>query len=76
MVGGIFRMITQLQVLNKILKSKDFSIVTLNNLDENYFFNYNNEFNYIKNHVDVNGTVPDTLTFLSVFPDSTNGCHH
>lgn len=62
-------MITQLQVLNKILKSKDFSIVTLNNLDENYFFNYKNEFNYIKNHVDVNGTVPDTLTFLSVFPE-------
>ena len=64
-------MITQLQVLNKILKSKDFSIVTLNNLDENYFFNYKNEFNYMKNHGDVNGTVPDTLTLEGVTPSKT-----
>lgn len=62
-------MLTQLQVINKILKTKDYSIVVLNNLDDRYFFNYKNEFNFIKNHVKANGIVPDIPTFLSVFPD-------
>lgn len=62
-------MVSQLQVLNKILSTKDFSIVTLNNLTEEYFYNYKKEFNYIKTHVEAKKVVPDTLTFLAVFPD-------
>ena len=62
-------MTSQLQVLNKILQTKDFSLVELNNLTEDFFFNYKAEFNYIKNHYEKYGTIPDKLTFLGVFPD-------
>lgn len=62
-------MTSQLQVLNKILQTKDFSLVELNNLTEDFFFNYKAEFNYIKNHFDKYGTVPDKLTFINVFPE-------
>ncbi len=62
-------MTSQLQVINKILQTKDFSLVELNNLTEDFFFNYKTEFNYIKNHYEKYGTVPDKLTFLGVFPD-------
>ena len=62
-------MTSQLQILNKILESKDFSLIELNNLTEDFFFNYKTEFNYIKNHYEKYGKVPDKLTFLSVFPE-------
>lgn len=62
-------MTSQLQVINKILQTKDFSLIELNNLTEDFFFNYKTEFNYIKNHYEKYGTVPDKLTFLGVFPD-------
>lgn len=62
-------MISQLQILSKILNTKDFSIVSSNNLTEEYFDSYKNEFNFIKNHVYVNGNVPDKLTFLATFPE-------
>lgn len=62
-------MVAQLQVLNKILDTGDFSIVTSNNLDSRYFSGYKAEFDYIKNHLDRFGNVPDKLTFLGVFPD-------
>ena len=44
-------MLSQCQTLNKIINKKDFSLVSLNNLTEDYFFNYRAEFNYIKNHI-------------------------
>lgn len=59
----------QLQVLNKILNDKDSSIITLNNLNDEYFSDYKNEFNFIKNHINQYGNVPDKETFLNVFPD-------
>lgn len=62
-------MTSQFQVLNKILQTKDFSLVELNNLTEDFFFNYKAEFNYIKNHYEKYGTVPDRLTFLDAFPE-------
>ena len=62
-------MTAQLQVLNKILQNKDFSLVELNNLTEDFFFAYKAEFNYIKNHYEKYNTVPDKLTFLNVFPE-------
>lgn len=62
-------MTSQLQILNKVLQNKDYSLVSLNNLTEDYFFNYKAEFNYIKNHYETYGSVPDKLTFLNNFPD-------
>lgn len=59
----------QLQFLNKILNEKDSSLITLNNLTKEYFSDYKNEFEYIKNHIYSYGNVPDKETFLSIFPD-------
>jgi len=62
-------MTSQLQVLNKVLQTKDFSLIELNNLTEDFFFNYKAEFNYIKNHYEKYQTVPDKLTFINIFPE-------
>jgi len=62
-------MVSQLMLLNKILATKDFSVVSTNGLNAEYFFNYKAEFNYIKNHLESYKVVPDKLTFASVFPD-------
>ena len=57
----------QLQVLNKILDTKDSSLITLNNLNEDYFTDYKSEFKFIKTHLDTYGNIPDIETFLSTF---------
>lgn len=62
-------MISQLQILCKVLETKDYSLISLNNLTDSYFFNYKSEFNYIKNHYATYKTVPDKLTFLNTFPE-------
>ena len=62
-------MVSQSQFLNKILQTKDFSIVIKNNLTKEYFFNYTAEFLFIKNHFEQYGNVPDEITFLNTFPD-------
>ena len=62
-------MTSQFQVLNKILQTKDYSFITLNNLTAEYFFNYRAEYEFIKAHYDTYHTVPDRLTFLNNFPD-------
>jgi len=59
--------VIQLQVLNKILKSKDASFITENNLSEDYFSDYKEEFLFIKNHISSYGKVPDIETFLIKF---------
>lgn len=59
----------QLQVLNKILDTKDASIISLNNLTDEYFSDYINEFRFIKSHIDAYGNCPDKETFLAKFPD-------
>lgn len=58
----------QLQFLNSILDTKDPSPIVLNNLTDEFFSDYKNEFNYIKNHLEAYGNIPDKETFLSVFP--------
>lgn len=57
----------QLQVLNKILDSKNASLFTLNNLDDSYFSDYKDEFNFIKEHYNKYGVIPDKETFVSKF---------
>lgn len=59
----------QLQVLNYILNNSDPSFITTNNLKAEYFSEFTDEFNYIKNHIHRYGNVPDKATFLDTFPD-------
>ncbi len=59
----------QEQTLSYILKSHDTSLILLNRLDESFFSNYTSEWKYILTHVNKFGTVPDTESFLSTFPD-------
>lgn len=58
-----------LQIISKILATKDLSIVENNLLTEEYFVGYEDEFNFLLNHRKEYGSVPDTATFLSKFPD-------
>jgi len=62
-------MVSQFQLLNKILQTKDFSLITMNNLTEDFFYNYVAEFRYIKAHYDEYNVVPDRLTFVNMFQD-------
>lgn len=59
----------QAQFLNRILSGKDASLITINNITDEFFSDYKDEFNFIKNHLSQYGTIPDVETFLSVFPD-------
>ena len=59
----------QLQFLNYLLSTRDPTLITLNNLTDDFFSDYKGEFNYIKNHLLKYGNVPDKETFLSVFKD-------
>lgn len=62
-------MAAQFQILNKVLESKDYSIIEANNLSVDYFYTYTAEFNYIKDHYSKFGLVPDIRTFTEVFPE-------
>lgn len=64
-------MTAQFQIINKILQTKDYSFITLNNLTVNHFFNYKAEFEFLKTHYDTYHTVPDRLTFVEKFPEFT-----
>lgn len=59
----------QLQFLNALLESKDSSLLLINNLNEDLFCDYKDEYNFIVNHLNEYGTIPDKITFLSKFPD-------
>lgn len=59
----------QLQVLNKVLITKDISLLIDNNLTVDYFIEYEPEYNFIMSHYDTYKNVPDTETFLAQFPD-------
>ena len=59
----------QEQVLNHILNTKDSSLIILNRLDDSFFPNYKNEWNYIVNHFNTYGVIPDKESFLNTFPD-------
>lgn len=62
-------MTSQVQFINRLLDSKNYGLITLNNLNENYFFSTSAEFTFIKNHYNTYQTVPDKLTFVDTFPD-------
>ena len=58
----------QLQFLNKLLSSRDTSVLMINNIDNSFFSDFTNEYQFIKDHIDKFGSTPDPLTFGSKFP--------
>lgn len=58
-----------IQILSKILLTADNSIVEDNMLSVDYFVGYEDEYEFIQEHLKKYGNVPDTATFLSKFPD-------
>ena len=62
-------MIIELQALNYVLNKQDFSFITLNNLDESFFPEYKDEYNFIDYHYNTYGKVPDRETMIEKFKD-------
>ena len=58
-----------LQIISKILATKDLSIIENNLLTEDYFVGYEQEYQFLIQHKKEYGSVPDKATFLSKFPD-------
>lgn len=61
-------MAIQLQFLNKVLDTKDTSIISSNNITEEFFPDYKEEFRFIDDHIKTYGVCPDKETFLYKFP--------
>lgn len=61
-------MVVQIQILSKIINTNDYSIIENNLLTEDYFDGFNDEYKFIKQHVEQYGNVPDKVTFLATFP--------
>lgn len=59
----------ELQVLSRVLKQKNTSILTLNGITEDYFISYPEEFKFIEQHKDKYGNIPDPETFMAKFPN-------
>lgn len=59
----------ELQILSKVLNDKSLSLLELNNITEDYFLTYRDEYDFIVGHVQRFGNVPDKETFISKFPD-------
>lgn len=59
----------EIQVLSRILNTRNISILTLNGITDDYFIQYKEEYEYIKHHNEEYGNIPDKETFLSKFPD-------
>ncbi len=58
-----------LQILNKVIQTGDIQLITMNALTEEYFVGYEKEFNFIVDHFNKYGNVPDKATFLSQFKE-------
>ena len=59
----------QEQFLNYLLATKDNSLITLNNLTEEFFSDYKKEFEFINRHYAEYGVIPDLTTFVAEFPN-------
>lgn len=59
----------QLQILNKILRTKSLDIIFNNDITPDYFYEYSEEYNYIINHYKQYGNVPDIETFIDKFQE-------
>ena len=71
--------VIELQFLSRVIATGDYSIIENNAITEDYFKRDKNEesfvdeFNFIKEHYDKYGNVPDRETFLSRFPVYKDG---
>lgn len=59
----------QLQFLNRLIKTRDASLITINNIDKSFFSDYEKEFTFIVDHYTEYGNIPDAETFVHMFPD-------
>lgn len=59
----------QLQVLNWLIETQNSSILQLNNITDEFFDEYKDEFNFIVDHLKEYGNIPDKITFLDKFPN-------
>lgn len=59
--------IAQVQIINRVLTSKDISILT--GLSKDHFFVYPDEYDFIVSHYKEYGVVPDIETFIDHFPE-------
>lgn len=59
-----------LQIISKILSTKNIAILQANNITCDYFVGYEKEYQFIIDHVAKYGSVPDKATFLATFPDT------
>ena len=62
-------MVEQRQLLNKILQTKDFKIISDHDLSDKYFSAYTAEFNYIKEYYEKYNCIPAKDTFEKIFPE-------
>lgn len=59
--------IAQVQIINRVLTSKDISILA--GLSKDHFFVYPDEYDFIVSHYKEYGVVPDMETFIDHFPE-------
>ena len=59
----------QLQALNQLLSSRDYSWLIVNQIDETYFSDYAEEYAFIREHIRKFNKTPDPITFGAKFPD-------
>lgn len=60
---------TELQVISRVLNQQSSAIVENNNITDDYFITYPEEYQFIKQHKEQFGNVPDKETFLARFPN-------
>lgn len=59
----------QLQLLNYLLQTGDGSLLKVNNVDDTFFSEYPEEYQFIRDHMSNYGQIPDRLTFATKFDD-------
>lgn len=62
-------MLVQAQIINRILATKNSNLLLSKGLTKEYFPQYKAEFDFLLNHYKKYNQVPDTTTFLKVFPN-------
>ena len=62
-------MLATLQTINKLFQTKNYNFIRTNNLTADYFAGFEKEFNFIEEHHQKFGNIPDVVTFLEKFPN-------
>jgi len=57
------------QILNKVLKTKDIDLIVKNDLTEEHFIGYEEQYEFLMNHYRRYGNIPDIETFLDKFEE-------